>query len=223
MNKKILATSNYNTIQNLCDYTRSNTKMIAIIGYTGAGKTTAFEEYLENNEDVYYMVIKTSMTMKEFYSSLLNTLGIEGRVMGSTLHSLINQASHKLNYGGTKKLLIFDEAGKSKPKFFEYLHELRDNTKDTTGIIIAGPEYFHEYMKKWKTRGIPGIPEFYRRINHWEFLSEPTKEEIRGFGEYYNVTSEEAIQEMINSCKNFSEIMDYIEAYHQQKRKKVNK
>jgi len=215
-----MGTTNYNSIQHLCDVARKKSKLIAIIGYTGAGKTTALENYVTGKEDVYYMVIKPSMTAKEFYSTLLNTLGIEGREYGSTLHSLINQASYKLNYDKTKKLLILDEAGKSKPKFFEYLHELRDNTKDTTGILIAGPEYFQQDLKKWKTKGIPGIPEFYRRISHWEQLSEPTKEEVRAFCDYHEVKSEEAIQEMINTCRNFSEIMDSIEAHLIQNQKK---
>lgn len=220
MNEIIIGTSNYNSIQLLCDHTRDKTKMIAIIGYPGAGKTTALEAYFENKEDVYYMRVTSSMTAKQFYSQLLNVLGIEGREAGSTLHDLINQVSFKLNYDKSKKLLIIDEAGKFKPKFLEYLHELRDNTKKTTGIILAGPEYFHENMKDWKTKGLTGIPEFFRRINHWEYLSHPTKEEIRAFCEIHKVDCEETIQEMINTCKNFAEITNAIESHLAKKRKK---
>lgn len=92
-----------------------------------------------------------------------------------------------------KKLLIFDEVGKLKFKFFEYLYELWDNIKDIIGIIIVGLEYFYEDLKKWKMKGILGILEFYWWINYWEFLSDLIKEEICGFCEYYNVDFEEVI------------------------------
>lgn len=211
MNETIIGTSNYNTVNQLCKDAQNYSKLITIIGYPGAGKTTALEVYRDTNPNVFYMGVAPSMNAKQFYSRLLNTLGVEGREVGTGLHDLINQVSYKLNYDSSKKLLIIDEAGKFKPKFMEYLHELRDNTLRSTGIILAGPEYFHENMKTWRNKGVIGIPEFYRRINHWEYLSPPSKEEIIAFCKTHKVEDSEAIKEIIDTCQNFAEVVNAIE------------
>jgi hypothetical protein len=223
MNEIIIGTSNYNSIHKLCNEARINSKLFVIIGYPGAGKTTALEVFCENNENAYYMRVGSSMGAKHFYAKLLNILGVEGRDAGSSLHDLINQVSFKLNYDSTKKLIVIDEAGKFKPKFLEYLHELRDNTIKNTGIILAGPEYFHDRMKIWRNKGLVGIPEFYRRINHWEYLSPPTKAEKRAMCEVYQVESDEDIQEIILTCESFSEIKDAIDSYHIMKQNNAQK
>jgi hypothetical protein len=220
MNEIIIGTSNYNTVNQLCAEAQQNSKLITIIGYPGAGKTTALEAYRDSYPNVFYMRVAPSMTAKQFYAGLLNSLGIEGRDVGAGLHDLINQVSFKLNYDNTKKLIIVDEAGKFKPKFMEYLHELRDNTLKTTGIILAGPEYFQENMKAWRNKGVIGIPEFYRRINHWEHLSTPSIEEISTLCKAHEVDDYEFIKEVIATCSNFSEIINEIEAYLIRKRKK---
>lgn len=64
--------------------------MIVIIGYIGVGKIIVLEKYFVDKDDVYYMVIKLSMIVKEFYLIFLNILGIEGWEFGFILYSLIN-------------------------------------------------------------------------------------------------------------------------------------
>jgi hypothetical protein len=111
----------------------------------------------------------------DFFKELLHEISYEDKFQGANLYQLITIISKRLNMDSTKKLLIVDEAGKFRPKYLEYFHEIRDNTESSTGIIFAGPEYFKENIMEWKNKGTRGIPELYRRINHWEVLDFPAK------------------------------------------------
>src|SRR5690606_34840955 len=106
-------------------------------------------------------------------------------------------------------------------KFLEYVHELRDYTDHTTGIIFSGPQYFKDNIEKWKNRGVIGVPELYRRINHWEILEHPQVNEIRGFCNYFNLSDEKIVQTLYETCENFSDVVNRISEYlknHKNKR-----
>ena len=212
MSEVLISTANYNTIMNLCKDVHENSKMVSVIGYPGAGKTTALLNYKGKKQDVHYVRITASMNARQFHGQILNSMGVEGSGKAGTLHDLINHICLRLTYDQTKQLLILDEAGKFKPKFLEYLHELRDNTAGMTGIILAGPEYFHENLKAWNERGVVGVPEFYRRIQHWEYLNLPSKAEVKAICNARGVHDEEIITEISTNCKNFAEITYEIDA-----------
>lgn len=213
MSDFILKTGNYNTIQAVCSEALSNSKFIGIVGYPGAGKTTSLRSFCKNKTNVFYVRATASMPAREFYRQILFEMGVEGENIGLSLHDLIRDISYRLNYNETRKLLVVDEAGKFKPKFLEYIHELRDNTEHTTGIIFAGPQYFKDRIVGWKNRGVVGIPELFRRINHWEVLEPPTKNEIRAFCHYFGINDESFISELYRNCDNFGEIVNRISEY----------
>lgn len=213
MEEIVVSTNNFNTVQKICIDAHKRAKMVSIIGYPGSGKTTALEYYLNNNKNVIYVWATASMSARDFYTKILNTLGVEGKSLGNNLHALINQVAFKLNYEQERKLLIIDEAGKFKPRFLEYLHELRDKTEHTTGIVLAGPEYFHDNMQKWKNQGIIGVPEVFRRIQHWEYLLPPSKTEIATLCKAYGIEAPELIKEIQKEAsENFSQVTYAIEA-----------
>jgi len=206
----ILTTGNYNTIQSVCNEALSNSKFIGIVGYPGAGKTTSLVAFAEDKPNVYYVRAAASMPAKEFYRNILFEMGVEGKDIGLSLHDMIKDISYRLNYNTSRKLIIVDEAGKFKPKFLEYIHELRDNTERTTGIIFAGPDYFKSNIESWKNRGVTGIPEVYRRINHWETLDPPTKDELRAFCHRFNINDESFIEELFQNTDNFGDAINRI-------------
>ena len=213
--KKILNTSNFSTIQNVCLEAQSHSEMLAIVGYPGAGKTTSFKSYVNKNSNVYYVWVRPTMKAKQFYQSLARA--VECEIHGDLdLHSLMNLICNRLNSTYEKKLLIIDEGGKFKPKFLEYIHELRDLTNLSTGIVLAGPGYFKEHVDDWVKKGIVGIPEFKRRVSHWEILDPLSKNEITDFIVNYGISDKNFLKNMRKICKNYSDLENEIKIFQEE-------
>jgi DNA transposition AAA+ family ATPase len=207
---KIINTNNFSTINKVCNDAQNKSKMISIIGYPGAGKTTGLLHYYKTTPNVYYVRVQPSMQPRTFYSAILNSMGEPVTEQGMQLHFMIKKICYFLNENNEKKLLIIDEAGKFSRKMLEYIHELRDETAASTGIILAGPEYFQKNLIKWVNKELDGMPEIYRRINYWQNLTKPTKEEIRALCIAYGVKEETTQKSLMKLCSNFGEVHNRI-------------
>lgn len=210
----ILETTNYRIIERVCDDSFINSKMTAIIGYPGAGKTTALTEYSNKSSNIYYIVVEPSMTPKMFYQKVLYELGDTNNNKDLPLNYAINKAAVILNETSENKLLIIDEAGKFTQRMLIHLHELRDKTRESTGIVLAGPEYFEENLKKMSAKGVIGMPELESRINQWQKLVKPTKTEIKAICKEYKVDDAEFVNRMMKEMKDFRRLHNAILDYH---------
>jgi DNA transposition AAA+ family ATPase len=151
--------------------------MISFIGDSGYGKTKSLQYFAAKKRNVYYLVVEKSMTSKRFYVELLNVLGFTNSFRGSDLNNLIKSISFHLSQSKQSNLLIIDEAGKFNANQLLFLHEIRDSTKNNTGIVLSGPPYFNKNIEDWKLAGREGIPELYRRIQAWIQIQEPSMKE----------------------------------------------
>jgi Cdc6-like AAA superfamily ATPase len=204
----LLSTHNFNRVQAVCRDAYNNSKMIAITGEPGYGKTTALSHFKKTNANVYYFSVKPSMTHINFWGSIhaeLNRVPIEEIHSPRGLHYLIRKVVGFFK-DKEKSLLILDEAGKFNAKMLELIHELRDDTKTNTGIIMAGPNYFKSNLEKWVQKQKIGMPEVMRRINYWEQLYAPDKSEMRNFCEYYGATDYDVIKRITQESKNFGDL-----------------
>ncbi|WP_299896718.1 ATP-binding protein [uncultured Aquimarina sp.] len=210
---KIFRTINFNIVEELCKDALENSKMVALIGYPGAGKTIALKYFQNNNENVIYSVVRKSMTPKEFYLEILRDVGYEGDVLQSSLFVILNMIIFRIKKLKKKTLLIIDEAGKFKPGQLEYIHEMRDQTIDHLGILLAGPEYFFDNLYNWKERKVIGIPEVFRRLETIEALGPPSFIEIKSFCIAYGITDLKVIRTKFRNCSNFGELYNNILKY----------
>jgi len=206
----IFSTINFNIIQEACKSAHNYSKMIALIGYPGAGKTVGLNYYKQENEKVVYLIVRKSMSTKEFYLEMLNEVGFEGDAVNVTLYNIINLIIKKIELQKGKFLLIIDEAGKFKPKQLEYIHELRDRTEGNMGIILAGPEYFYDNLYKWKQKKVIGIPEVFRRIQVFETLRPIMFNEIKSICIAMGISDILTIKEKFRDCENYGELMNSI-------------
>lgn len=213
MKEIVLETANYLEIKYACQDALINHKMISIIGDAGLGKTTAINSFKKLMKDnVYIVTVTEAMSMKIFYSSILNTFGDESYITSQHIYFIIKSAIEQFNSNGENKLLIIDEADKLSPRMVRYLHEFRDGTKETTGIIMLGVNTLKKNLQKWRNSGIVGIPEYYSRIHSWHELNKPTKDEIKGIISAYKIDDEDFISANIN-VKTFRRLCYNIEDY----------
>ena len=188
---KIVATSNFNTVHGICKKAQASGQLCALIGYTGAGKSTALFNYFRSTENVYYLECKNSMNRKQFLNALLLEMGIN--YMGS-VYEMIKLIIQQLN-SQHRPLVIIDEAGKLSTNILLDLHDIRNATFNNAGIILAGCEYFKKNIEKAVTKEKTGYPEFYSRILSWTVLNKPTRQEMETICQMNGITSEVLIND----------------------------
>jgi DNA transposition AAA+ family ATPase len=188
----IVDTTNFSTIQSKCDEARNRNTMIGIIGYTGAGKTTALVSYYENHKNTYMVTCTRSMRTKQFLSEILKSMGINYLASDfEMLKQIIEEFNKK-----QKALLIIDEASKLSANCLMYIQDLIDGIEDNAGIVIAGVEYLLLNIKKGADKNKIGMPEFYGRVAQWQHLVEPSRKEIESICIHNGINDKLSIKEM---------------------------
>jgi len=213
MKNIILEITNYKSVINACKDSLAHNKMIGIIGDAGSGKTTALEHFRNKYpQNVFIVTVYPTMTAKIFYSSVLNVFGDSKYETSDQLYFIMQKAVNLYKNFGENKLLIIDEAGKLKPRMFEYLHEFRDKTRENTGIILAGVDYFKSNIIKWRNSGVIGIPEFCSRIHSWQELVKLKKEELISIIKENGIDDEDFIKACIG-ITDLRVLRNHIEDY----------
>lgn len=186
-----IRTSNFETIERICTDAQKKHKLTAIIGYTGAGKTTALKSYCTATKNTYYVECKNSMNRKQFLQAVLIQLGVN---YYGTVYDMVETIVREIN---TKQnpLLVIDEAGKLNMNLILDLHDLRNATIDKAGMVLAGCEYFQNNIEKKANDQKQGYPEFHSRVINWNVLAKPTKTEIKAIAESNGITNLETIKE----------------------------
>ncbi|MDQ2771551.1 MAG: AAA family ATPase [Bacteroidota bacterium] len=188
---RLVNTHNLSTAERVCGHAQQNQLMIALLGNTGLGKTTALERYARRPR-VYYVAYDKAMRPKDFFAALLQEMGVS---FAGSVYQMLGRIAEELN-GKKAPLVIIDEAGKLTHQMYLYLHSLREKTKRNAGIVLAGMPYFQANLLKDVERQKEGAAEFYRRINLWESLLKPTTAEKTAVCEAHGVTDTDTVRAM---------------------------
>lgn len=200
----VFNTSDFQTVQDLCDTAKKHHLMIGLIGDTGTGKSTALT-YYGNRKNVYRVTFEKSMNPKQFYTTLLRELGVD---FEGNINALINRAAAELN-AKESPLIIIDEAGKITHSVLLYLHDLREKTKAGCGIVLAGMPYFKTNLQKFASKGKEGFSEFLRRINIWHTLNGLNAAEVKYIAEKNGISDKERVKELCR-IKRFGDLANEI-------------
>jgi DNA transposition AAA+ family ATPase len=188
----VIETNNFTTVQRCCKNARERKIMTGIIGYTGAGKTTALQNYYNNNSNTFLVTCNRAMRSKQFLGEILRSLEINYIASDYEMVRMIIDVLNKKD----NPLLIIDEASKLSPTAIMYMQDIWDGIENNAGIILAGVEYLLDNIKKGAERNKVGMPEFYGRVASWKYLQEPAKVEVEAICIHNGVTDPEKIKTM---------------------------
>ena len=188
----IIETHNFLTVKNACNEAREFKKMISVIGYSGAGKTTALQHYYQKNANTYLVTCGRAMRTKQLLSEILKSLGVNYLASDYEMVRMIIDELNKKE----SPLLIIDEASKLSANALMYLQDIWDGIEDNGGIVIAGVEYLINNIKKGAEKNKMGMPEFYGRVSKWIYLQLPEKKEVEAICINNGLTDKDLIKSM---------------------------
>lgn len=193
---QIYSTANFRIIHELCEDAANNSKLIALAGYSGAGKTTALRMFTKKKSEAYYVLGTAIMTQKSFLTACQRAMGISE---GVTIQEKTEQIIRRLNTG-TNSLLIIDDAGKLSDNIMRLIQIIYDETEFNAGIVLSGTEYLETYIAKNAQRDKRGFRELQRRISYWQGMYRPSRKEIMTFCTEHGITDANAVSYLCESA-----------------------
>ena len=204
---QIRSTTNFQKITSACKDAADNRRMIAIAGYSGAGKTTALRHYARSNAESFYMLGTVLMTKKSFMKSLQQSLGLQE---ASNIQEAMDSVVGRLNQCNTG-LLIIDDAGKLSETILRLIQVIYDRTEYQAGIVLAGTEYLKQVIDKNASRNKNGFRELKRRIAFWQPMYRPTASIIETICKDYDITSEHSIRYIFENTHDYGTLRNLIQ------------
>jgi DNA transposition AAA+ family ATPase len=199
-------THNFVVITKLCDDARTNKRMLAVAGYTGAGKTTALRHYATSNAEAYYMLATVVHTKRTFLESVARCMGI---VAPMGMSDMLIAICDKLNTGSAP-ILIIDDAGKLSHSCLRLIQVIYDQTEHSAGIVLAGTEFLKEEIERASRRNALGFRELRRRIAYWQPLRRPTQQIIAAIAKDFAIEQPDAVEYIWRNAKDYGTIRNLI-------------
>jgi DNA transposition AAA+ family ATPase len=166
----IIKGKGFTTIHSLCKDAQENSRMLAIYGETGYGKTCSLQEYKkENPKSTYYVLADELMNQKQFLQAIAEELGVEKEGdKGTILRAVVQALNSK-----PQTLLMLDDVGKLNDNCLRLIRLIYDRTVDRVGIVLAGTTYFKNYIDMRVRKDTMGFRELHRRIEYWQQIDKP--------------------------------------------------
>jgi DNA transposition AAA+ family ATPase len=211
---RVVTTENYVSISKLCEDAQQNHRLLAISGYTGAGKTKTLTHYTDKNANVFYVLCNRLMTQKSFLQEILKSMGLDYH---GSKQELMNGI---INYmrGNANCLLILDDFAKVTDNIYQLIQQIYDETVDkgVGGMVIAGTEYLKQHIDQKASKNKLGFRELRRRIGYWQSLKRPTKRNVEAIVKHnLDEVSDKEIEYVFNQIKNkdFGTLREFVINY----------
>ncbi len=187
----LIETDNLREVVQVCEEARETAALVAVLGDTGLGKTTAARHYAAR-PGVYYLTYEKTMRPTHFFAALLREMGVD---FVGNLYAMVERVADELRRQ-PQPLLLIDEAGKLPHAMLLNLHVLRDKLADECGMVLLGMPYFRDNLVKGVNRQREGYAEFFRRIELWHELKRPTRAEVETLCTESGLTDREAVKRL---------------------------
>src|SRR5258708_2919057 len=123
----VLKTNNYKTVNDKLETAREFALLNIIIGFPGAGKTTAFKSYLASHQTrTVYLCLDKSYQAKDFYVELLRKLDVLDYGYDIPIRFLAQKIADTLRSREENTLIIIDDAGRFTAPMMEWFQLICD-------------------------------------------------------------------------------------------------
>ncbi|MEM7372786.1 MAG: AAA family ATPase [Bacteroidota bacterium] len=201
---RIIGTANFNTIHSVCEDAQNRHRLRCILGYSGAGKTTALKKYRmrKDVDNAFYVLCQKAMSQRELLLEIMKSMGLN---QSATPYRMLQLISERLNTLESP-LLMLDDAGKLNNDKLMLVQQIRDMTEHNAGIVLAGVTYMYDNIQKALRRQKMGIPELVSRIGQFQNMQEPTLPEVMQICKVNGIESEPVQRAIFHRFKEYRQI-----------------
>ncbi len=188
-------------------------RMVAILGREGMGKSSAISKFLNENKNVFYVRLGVTYSITNLFDEMIFQVTGVYPAIHETLFTKMKTLSHALTRDNAKKLIIIDDAGRLSPRGLGVFIELRDNCIQCCGFVFVGLDYFQKNLLQAKKNGVPGIAEFYRRVENWyDKVSGLKENEVPAYGIEFKLNEDQVLELQEAGCETIAELENTVQA-----------
>lgn len=197
-------------------------RMVGVLGREGMGKSSAISMFIQNTQNVYYLRAGKSYAVKNMFHEMLYQVTNHYPNTSDSLYIHMKMLSSALTEDNKKKLFVIDDAGQLSPRALSIFFELRDNTRYTTGFVFVGLDYFQKKLLHSMKMGVPGIAEFYRRIENWFSIPSIPANEKSEYAKKKGLSDEQLLDVMAEKPETISQLENLIHALKEEEIENVS-
>jgi len=127
------------------------------------------------------------------------------------MYEMMRQLANLLGENDSKKIIVVDDAGKLSPRGLGLFHELRDKTMHCTGFVFCGVKYFKDRLEAAMKNGVPGVAEFYRRVQGWPEVPNIDANDIKEYCKARKLTEEETKKVKIAKLETVAQLEIFVD------------
>jgi len=203
-------TTNLNIALSLMSQAQEYSRLLALVGFTGSGKTHAMKLYARKTPRAYYVLADSEMNKKRFLTAILRATGVRPDDAGVTTGDMLDAICRKLN-GEQTPLLMVDDAGKLSDSLLRIIQIIYDRTEGRCGIFMSGTEYLKESIDSKARRNKMGFRELKRRVAYWEEMNSITRADVRAICEANGVTDKTAWHYLYSNVSDYGTLKNMIQ------------
>lgn len=203
-------TTNLTIATNLLAEAKRYSRMFALVGYTGSGKTEALQLFCRKQPASYYVLCDSEMTKRLFLVAIIKACGLRLDNMGVTAGEMIAAIVSKLNTD-SHPMLCLDDAGKLSDSVLRIIQIIYDRTERRCGIVLAGTEYLQESFERKARLNKPGFRELRRRVAFWEQMQPISNKDLAAICDANGVTDASAITYLHRNVADYGTLRNLVE------------
>jgi len=211
-----IITPNYLKLEAAVKEAMEHRLFLLVFGNSGFGKSFTYSDLArKSNNNIVHLEIERTDRPVELYNKVIATFPNYSSYKSTSIRWTIEKAADLYNQRQHPSVLIIDEANQFKPNMLSFIRQFRDKTQYSTGLIISGPEEFHDELLEWKDARVKGINEFWTRKDDIVIIDEPDRDDLRNVCLANEITDAETINDLIDKSEmNFRGLRKQIEKYY---------